>query len=92
MQSFDRRLLQKSIKIFKLVGCYTIFKDSNGILGPTVFEVRMREMNLLVGCIMAIVFCAPNQNFIYQKYEMGFGCWDMDLLAGPLQGVGQGLG
>ena len=49
-------------------------------IGANWFEVRMRGMNLLVGCIMAIVFCAPNQKFIHQprlskKSVSGVGPW-----------------
>ena len=41
-----------------------ILKNSNGTYGPTVFEVRMREIDLAVDCLIAIVFCAPKHKFI----------------------------
>ena len=33
--------------------------------GPTVFEVRMRKVDLAVDCSMAIVFCAPKHKCLY---------------------------
>ena len=39
-----------------------IFKHSNGISRPTVFEVRMRQIDLAVDQTMAVVFCAPKHN------------------------------
>ena len=41
-----------------------IFKNSNGINGPTDFEVRMREIDLAVDRTVAIVFCAPKYKCI----------------------------
>ena len=41
-----------------------IFKHSNGISRPTVFEVRMRQIDLAVDYTMAVVFCAPKHNRI----------------------------
>ena len=41
-----------------------IFKHSNGISRPTVFEVRMRQIDLAVDHTMAVVFCAPKHNRI----------------------------
>ena len=65
-----------------------MLKNSNGI-----FEVRMREMDLSVGRIMAIVFCAPKHKCIYYistliKYEIGFWCWALACLHEVCQGLG----
>ena len=43
---------------------HIILKNSNGTYGPTVFEVRMREIDLAVDCSIALVFCAPKHKWL----------------------------
>ena len=73
--NFDQRFLQKCIENYS-----NGLVNSNGISRATVFEVRMREMDLFVGRIMAIVFCAPKHKCIYpprlsMKWVFGVGPW-----------------
>ena len=62
---FDQRFLKKSlIKIIQMGWLSHDFQNSNGIPRPTVFEVRMRKIDLAVDSTRAIVFCAPKHKFI----------------------------
>ena len=64
----------QSKKSFKWVDLHKIHKNSNGISGPTVFEVRMRKIHLAVDHTMAVVFWAPKQKIkqLFYKYPWKF--------------------